>query len=369
MPIDSRFASTASAPLVRDGVADRRHLGVVSGTGGDVGQADGAAGHVRRPGRDRDRERAPVQRDDRRRWRSQTASADILRVISSSPTDVQPVFDAIVATAVKRLGCDIAIVQICSGDTYSPKAMATPAGLTPVPGSTVMPVDPDANFPSRAIVGKTMLHLRDWSAIELPAHEQARHEQLGLNSTLYLPLLRGDACVGVLVLGSKRANAFSDKAIALAESFRDQAVIAIENVAPVQRDPGGAGAADGDRRGPARDQRIADRRAAGVRRGGGARRHPVPRGRQPRLAGRARATARHDELRTGLRRRGRDRSAALAQDLDRRPRVPGAPDHPRRGRASAHGRPSTRTSARSSSATDSARCSTCRCCARARRWA
>jgi GAF domain-containing protein/CheY-like chemotaxis protein len=160
----------------------------------------------------------------------QTASADILRVISRSPTDVQPVFDAIVTTAVKRLGCDIAIVQICSGDTYSPKAMATPAGLTPVPGSTVMPVNPEANFPSRAIVSKTMLHLRDWSAVELPPHEQVRHEQLGLNSALYLPLLRGDDCVGVLVLGSKRANAFNEKAVALAGSFRDQAVIAIENV-------------------------------------------------------------------------------------------------------------------------------------------
>ena len=101
-------------------------------------------------------------------------------------------FDDLVAAAIKRLGGDIDIVQICSGDTYSPKAMATPAGLTPVPGSTVMPVDPDDNFPSRAIVGKTLLHLRDWSAIELPAHEQARHEQLGLNSTLYLPLLRGE---------------------------------------------------------------------------------------------------------------------------------------------------------------------------------
>jgi len=160
----------------------------------------------------------------------QTASADILRVISSSPADVQPVFDAIVTTAVRHLGCDIAIVQICSGDTYSPKAMATPAGLAPVPGSAVMPVDPEANFPSRAIVSRTMLHVRDWSAVELPAHERVRHEQLGLNSTLYLPLLRGDACVGVLVLGSKRANAFNDKAITLAESFRDQAVIAIENV-------------------------------------------------------------------------------------------------------------------------------------------
>ncbi len=159
----------------------------------------------------------------------QTASADILRVISSSPTDVQPVFEAIVGTAVKHLGCDLALVQTVSGDTYSPQAMATPAGLTPVPGAQVMPVDPAANFPSRAIRCKAMLHVSDWSAVELPPHEQVRHQQLGLNSALYLPLLRGDGCVGVLVLGSRKANAFNPKAIALAESFRDQALIAIEN--------------------------------------------------------------------------------------------------------------------------------------------
>ncbi len=159
----------------------------------------------------------------------QTASADILRVISSSPTDVQPVFEAIVGTAVKHLGCDLALVQTVSGDTYSPKAMATRPASTPVPGAQVMPVDPAANFPSRAIRSKTMLHVSDWSAVELPPHEQVRHQQLGLNSALYLPLLRGDECVGVLVLGSTKANAFNPKAIALAESFRDQALIAIEN--------------------------------------------------------------------------------------------------------------------------------------------
>ena len=159
----------------------------------------------------------------------QTASADILRVISSSPTAVQPVFEAIVGTAVKHLGCDLALVQTVSGDTYSPQAMATPAGLTPVPGAQRMPVDSAANFPSRAIRSKTMLHVPDWSAVELPPHEQVRHEQLGLNSALYLPLLRGEDCVGVLVLGSRKANAFNNKAVALAESFRDQALIAIEN--------------------------------------------------------------------------------------------------------------------------------------------
>ena len=140
----------------------------------------------------------------------QTASADILRVISSSPTDVQPVFDAIVGTAVKHLGCDLALVQIVSGDTYSPKAMATPAGLTPVPGVAGDAGGPGVPTSRRARSSrKTMLHVSDWSAVELPPHEQVRHEQLGLNSALYLPLLRGDDCVGVLVLGSKRANAFN----------------------------------------------------------------------------------------------------------------------------------------------------------------
>ena len=159
----------------------------------------------------------------------QTASADILRVISSRPPTCSRCSRPSCGTAVKHLGCDLALVQTVNGDTYSPKAMATPAGLTPVPGAQVMPVDPAANFPSRAIRSKTMLHVPDWSAVELPAHEQVRHQQLGLNSALYLPLLRGDDCVGVLVLGSKQANAFNPKAIALAESFRDQALIAIEN--------------------------------------------------------------------------------------------------------------------------------------------
>jgi len=223
------FRSIASAPLMSNG----RAIGVVSVSSPEPGAmseqqmgllatfADQAVIAI---------QNARLFRETNEALAHQTASADILRVISRSPADVGPVFDAIVTTAVKRLGCDVAIVQICSGDTYAPKAMATPAGLTPVPGSTVMPVDPEANFPSRAIVSRNMLHVRDWSAVELPPHEQERHEQLGLNSTLYLPLLRGDACVGVLVLGSKRANGFNDQAIALAESFRDQAVIAIENV-------------------------------------------------------------------------------------------------------------------------------------------
>ena len=59
----------------------------------------------------------------------QTASADILRVISQSPSETKPVFDAIVTTAIGLLASDMAFVMICGADTYSPVAGATPDGL------------------------------------------------------------------------------------------------------------------------------------------------------------------------------------------------------------------------------------------------
>src|SRR5262249_20905752 len=75
---------------------------------------------------------------------------------------------------------------------------------------------------------KQMLHIPDWSIIDLPEHERNIRNVLGLNSAIFLPLLHKQECIGVLVLAGKRANA-CDNEIALATSFRDQAVIAIEN--------------------------------------------------------------------------------------------------------------------------------------------
>ncbi|HQR21470.1 MAG TPA: GAF domain-containing protein, partial [Burkholderiaceae bacterium] len=160
----------------------------------------------------------------------QTASADILRVISASPTDVQPVFDAIVATATRLLACDFAAVLRHDGKTYTPAAAVTPTGETPDLGPSVVPVDPAANFPSRVITSKAMLHLPDWGEIDLPPHEQHIREIAGIAATLMLPLMRGDDCIGVLALARRVAGPFNDREIALAKSFVDQAVIAIENV-------------------------------------------------------------------------------------------------------------------------------------------
>ena len=162
----------------------------------------------------------------------QTASADILKVIASSPSDVQPVFNAVVLTARRLLGREMAAILLCGDDaTFRPVAGAGPDGLVPIDPIFAVPtkIDPEANFPSRAIVSKKNLHLPDWSAIDLPEQERNMREMIGWNSTLYLPMLRGEECIGVLLVGGTQPGIFSEADIALAESFRDQAVIAIEN--------------------------------------------------------------------------------------------------------------------------------------------
>ncbi|WFU38446.1 ATP-binding protein [Bradyrhizobium sp. CB82] len=159
----------------------------------------------------------------------QTATSEILRIISQSPTDVQPVFDAINLTAVRLLGCDLGFVLRCDGNTYSPVAAANRDGPVAELGPANLPIDPAANFPSRAILSKKMLHLPDWSKIDLPEHERNIHNMFGVNSSLFLPLLRGEECIGVLALAGSCLSNFADSELALAESFRDQALIAIEN--------------------------------------------------------------------------------------------------------------------------------------------
>ena len=160
----------------------------------------------------------------------QTASADILRVISQSPTDMQPVFEVIVTTALRLLGCDMAAVALCTGNTYRTPALATSAGLTPDMGGTTRPIDPQVDFPSQVFVSKAMLHLPDWSVIELPAYEHSVRSRQGIEASLMLPLLRGGECIGAIVMARRKPGAFTPDEIALAESFVDQAVIAIENV-------------------------------------------------------------------------------------------------------------------------------------------
>jgi signal transduction histidine kinase len=175
-------------------------------------------------------ENARLFREKEHALERQTATAQILRVISESPTDVQPVFDRITEAAKNLLQCETAVVMLCDGDSFYAASVTTAEGVVTNLSRRRLPIDVQANFPSRAIVQKEPVHLPDWSLIELPEHERKVQAELNVRSALYLPLLRGDDCIGLLALVGSRPNNFGPKEVTLAESFRDQALIAIENV-------------------------------------------------------------------------------------------------------------------------------------------
>jgi signal transduction histidine kinase/DNA-binding response OmpR family regulator len=162
----------------------------------------------------------------------QTATAEILKVISSSPTNVQPVFEAIVDAGKQLLKTYTAAVLQRAGGKYGLVALAVEGQQRSASRQSLfdIEIDPAQSFPSRVMLGKKMLHIPDWDTIDLPEHEKPIRALWNIRSGLFLPLLRHDECIGVLALGRQTAGTFSDKDIALAQSFVDQGVIAIENV-------------------------------------------------------------------------------------------------------------------------------------------
>jgi len=139
----------------------------------------------------------------------QTATATILRAISRSPGDVQPVFEAIATSAYQPLDRCFTGVLRRDGEGFRLVAMLEGEQALSVPDANFVPFDPQANFPSRVFASGEMLHIPDWSAIELPAHEQRVHSGLGVSSSLMLPLLRDGECVAVLFVGRHQQQAFT----------------------------------------------------------------------------------------------------------------------------------------------------------------
>ncbi|WP_386260359.1 GAF domain-containing protein [Sulfitobacter aestuariivivens] len=160
----------------------------------------------------------------------QTASADVLRVISQSPTDTKPVFDEIVRLAVNLISCDLAMSYQSDGTELWQTALATADGVLSKGEAKHIAVDPSDNLPSVAITTGEAVHLPDWSTAELPTREEEDRRVSGFSSSLVLPLIKGKQPIGGLALIRKAQRAFTADEIALAESFADQAVIAIENV-------------------------------------------------------------------------------------------------------------------------------------------
>ena len=163
---------------------------------------------------------------------TQTATAQILRVISSSPTDLQPIFDAITESAVRLSGSaygvalrvEDALVQHVGAYGQSAEVLAEVRRH--------YPRRLDEEGPAlRAIRERRVVQVHDFETdADIPSWAREAGRRHGFRSGLWVPMLRGDEAVGALLVTRPEPGPFLDKQVELLRTFADQAVIAIENV-------------------------------------------------------------------------------------------------------------------------------------------
>ena len=161
----------------------------------------------------------------------QTATAGILNVISRSPTNIQPVFDAILESAVRL--CETAFGAIFRFDGERLHLVGhhgiPPEGVEAYRQAYPMAPKPEMHI-GRAIRERRVVYVPDILAEPQITYTGSAQQAIGYRSLLYVPMLRDGQPVGVVGVGDREPGGLSDKHVTLVRTFADQAVIAIENV-------------------------------------------------------------------------------------------------------------------------------------------
>jgi two-component system, NtrC family, sensor kinase len=162
----------------------------------------------------------------------QTATAEILRVIGSSPRDVQPIFDAIVRSASRLCAGEYAILTRYDGELLHLAAQYNPRPGAADETARFFPQVPrrETGVTARALLDATVVHLPDVETEEFEPAAREYFDRIRLRAVVAVPMIHEGRPIGVVSVCRGTAAPFSGSQVDLLRTFADQAVIAIENV-------------------------------------------------------------------------------------------------------------------------------------------